>query len=178
MSLYGCVQLYLVQIPYDPMSVYMYKYVCVYLYLYQYSHPCLVSSKALGIEEPEYVHETVYCYCTTPTTTSTTTTAATITTTATNISPDQLRHSKSQQFPLPERRKAPPGKCCPALTHSDYSPTHVRQGRVLPHSIHPCECHRLRSTVDVLFVLERILNANRGYQELVCDWPSRIWCHY
>ena len=31
MSLYGCVQLYLVQIPYDPMSVYMYKYVCVYI---------------------------------------------------------------------------------------------------------------------------------------------------
>ena len=135
MSLYGCVQLYLVQIPYDPMSVYMYKYVCVYLYLYQYSYPCLVSSKALGIEEPEYVLVSVYCYCTTPTTTSTTTTAATITTTATNISPDQLRHSKSQQFPLPERRKAPPGKCCPALTHSDYSPTHVRKGRVLPHSI-------------------------------------------
>ena len=32
MSLYGCVQLYLVQIPYDPMSVYMYKYVCVCIY--------------------------------------------------------------------------------------------------------------------------------------------------
>ena len=105
MSLYRCVQLYLVQIPYDPMSVYMYKYVCVYLYLYQYSYPCLVSSKALGIEEPEYVLETVYCYCTTPTTTSTTTTAATTTTTATNISLDQLRLRKSQQFPLPERWK-------------------------------------------------------------------------
>ena len=50
MSLYRCVQLYLVQIPYDPMSDYMYKYVCVYLYLYQYSYPCLVSSRALGIE--------------------------------------------------------------------------------------------------------------------------------
>ena len=108
---------------------------CVHLYLYQYPYLCPVSSKALGIEEPEYVLVSVYCYCTTPTTTSTTTTAATITTTATNISPDQLRHSKSQQFPLPERRKAPPGKCCPALTHSDYSPTHVRKGRVLPHSI-------------------------------------------
>ena len=44
--------------------------------------------------------------------------------------------------------------------------------------LHPCEGHRLRSTVDVLFVLERILNANRGYEELVCDWPSRIWSHY
>ena len=36
-----CVQLYLVPIPYDPNSVYM----CL----------CLVSSKALGIEGPEYV---------------------------------------------------------------------------------------------------------------------------
>ena len=31
MYMYRCVQLYLVQIPYDPMSVYMYKYVCVYI---------------------------------------------------------------------------------------------------------------------------------------------------
>ena len=42
MSMYRCVQLYLVPIPYDPNSVYM----CL----------CLVSSKALGIEEPEYVY--------------------------------------------------------------------------------------------------------------------------
>ena len=37
MSMYRCVQLYLVPIPYDPNSVYM----CL----------CLVSSKTLGIEE-------------------------------------------------------------------------------------------------------------------------------
>ena len=42
MYMYRCVQLYLVPIPYDPNSVYM----CL----------CLVSSKALGIEEPEYVY--------------------------------------------------------------------------------------------------------------------------
>ena len=41
MSMYRCVQLYLVPIPYDPNSVYM----CL----------CLLSSKALGIEESEYV---------------------------------------------------------------------------------------------------------------------------
>ena len=83
MSLYGCVQLYLVQIPYDPMSVYM--CLCVYLYLYRYSYLCLVSSKALGFEEPEYVLVSVYCYCTTPTTTSRSTTAAITTTTAVTI---------------------------------------------------------------------------------------------
>ena len=44
--------------------------------------------------------------------------------------------------------------------------------------LHPYEGHRLRSTVDVLFVLEPIFEANRGHEELVCDWPSRIWCHY
>ena len=42
MYMYRCVQLYLVPIPYDPNSVYM----CL----------CLVSSKALGIEESEYVY--------------------------------------------------------------------------------------------------------------------------
>ena len=42
MYMYRCVQLYLVPIPYDPNSVYM----CL----------CLVSSKALGIEGPEYVY--------------------------------------------------------------------------------------------------------------------------
>ena len=41
MSMYRCVQLYLVPIPYDPNSVYM----CL----------CLLSSKTLGIEGPEYV---------------------------------------------------------------------------------------------------------------------------
>ena len=71
------------QIPYDPMSVYM--CLCVYLYLYQYSYLCLVSSKALGFEEPEYVLVSVYCYCTTPTTTSRSTTAAITTTTAVTI---------------------------------------------------------------------------------------------
>ena len=75
MSLYGCVQLYLMQIPYDPISD--------------------------------------YCYCTTPTTSSTTTTAAAITTTATNISLDQLRLRKSQQFPLPERWKIATWKMLP-----------------------------------------------------------------
>ena len=42
MSMYRCVLLYLVPIPYDPNSVYM----CL----------CLLSSKALGIEESEYVY--------------------------------------------------------------------------------------------------------------------------
>ena len=72
-----------IQWPYDPMSVYM--CLCVYLYLYQYSYLCLVSSKALGFEEPEYVLVSVYCYCTTPTTTSRSTTAAITTTTAVTI---------------------------------------------------------------------------------------------
>ena len=53
MYMYRCLQLYLVPIPYDPMSVYM--CLCVYLYLYHYLYPCPVSSKALGIEGPEYV---------------------------------------------------------------------------------------------------------------------------
>ena len=47
MSMYRCVQLYLVPIPYDPNSVYM----CL----------CLLSSKALGIEESEYVY--IYFGC-------------------------------------------------------------------------------------------------------------------
>ena len=42
MYMYRCVQLYLVPIPHDPNSVYM----CL----------CLLSSKALGIEESEYVY--------------------------------------------------------------------------------------------------------------------------
>ena len=42
MYMYRCVQLYLVPIPYDPNSVYM----CL----------CLLSSKALGIRESEYVY--------------------------------------------------------------------------------------------------------------------------
>ena len=65
----------------------LYASVCVYvyLYLYQYSYLCLVSSKALGFEEPEYVLVSVYCYCTTPTTTSRSTTAAITTTTAVTI---------------------------------------------------------------------------------------------
>ena len=42
MYMHRCVQLYLVPIPYDPNRVYM----CL----------CLVSSKALGIEGPEYVY--------------------------------------------------------------------------------------------------------------------------
>ena len=83
MYMYRCLQLYLVPIPYDPMSVYM--CLCVYLYLYQYLYLCLVSSKALGFEEPEYVLVSVYCYCTTPPTTSRSTTAAITTTTAVTI---------------------------------------------------------------------------------------------
>ena len=83
MYMYRCLQLYLMPIPYDPMSVYM--CLCVYLYLYQYLYLCLVSSKALGFEEPEYVLVSVYCYCTTPTTTSRSTTAAIATTTAVTI---------------------------------------------------------------------------------------------
>ena len=46
MSMYRCVLLYLVPIPYDPNSVYM----CL----------CLLSSKALGIEESEYVYIYIY----------------------------------------------------------------------------------------------------------------------
>ena len=42
MYMYRCVQLYLVPIPHDPNSVYM----CL----------CLLSSKTLGIEGPEYVY--------------------------------------------------------------------------------------------------------------------------
>ena len=41
MSMYRCVQLYLVPIPHDPNNAYM----CLYL----------LSSKTLGIEGPEYV---------------------------------------------------------------------------------------------------------------------------
>ena len=46
MSMYRCVLLYLVPIPYDPNRVYM----CL----------CLLSSKALGIEESEYVYIYIY----------------------------------------------------------------------------------------------------------------------
>ena len=46
-------------VPYDPTSDYVCP--CVYLYLYQYSYPCPVSSKALGIEGPEYVCEVSGC---------------------------------------------------------------------------------------------------------------------
>ena len=52
--------MYPVPVPYDPKSDYMCP--CVYLYLYQYSYLCLVSNKALGIEEPGYVYVYVSVY--------------------------------------------------------------------------------------------------------------------
>ena len=54
MYMYRCLYLYPVPVPYDPASDYVCP--CVYLYLYQYLYPCPVSSKALGIEGPEYVY--------------------------------------------------------------------------------------------------------------------------
>ena len=72
------------------------------------------SSKALGIEEPEYVLVSVYCYCTTPTTTSTTTTAATITTTATNISPDQTKAQQVSAISTPRTLKSATWKMLPS----------------------------------------------------------------
>ena len=70
-----------------------------------------------------------------PRSSSRSTTAAITTTTAVTILLDQLRHRKSQQSPLPRGCEVPPRKSCPTLNRSGRSPTRVRRGWVLPHSI-------------------------------------------
>ena len=63
------------------------------------------------------------------------TTAAISTTTPVTIFLDHQRHRKSQQSPLPRGCEVPPRKSCPTLNRSGRSPTRVRRGWVLPHSI-------------------------------------------
>ena len=77
----------------------------------------------------------IYCYFMTPTATSRSTAAAIATTTAITILLGHLRHTKSQQSPLPRGGEVLPRKSRPTLNRSGCSPTRVRRGWVPPHSI-------------------------------------------
>ena len=77
----------------------------------------------------------IYCYFMTPTTTSRSTAAAIATTTAITILLGHLRHTKSQQSPLPRGGQVLPRRSRPTLNRSGCSPTRVRRGWVPPHSI-------------------------------------------
>ena len=77
----------------------------------------------------------IYCYFMTPTTTSRSTAAAIATTTAITILLGHLRHTKSQQSPLPRGGQMLPRRSRPTLNRSGCSPTRVRRGWVPPHSI-------------------------------------------
>ena len=67
--------------------------------------------------------------------TSRSTTAAITTTTAITILLGHLRHTKSQQSPLPRGGQVLPRRSRPTLNRSGCSPTRVRRGWVPPHSI-------------------------------------------
>ena len=77
----------------------------------------------------------IYCCFMTLTTTSRSTAAAIATTTAITILLGHLRHTKSQQSPLPRGGQVLRRRSRPTLNRSGCSPTRVRRGWVLPHSI-------------------------------------------
>ena len=89
----------------------------------------------------------IYCYFMTPTTTSRSTAAAIATTTAITILLGHLRHTKSQQSPLPRGGQVLlEGVARPSIAVVVLPLACVEVGFRRIRS-HPCEGHRLRSTV-------------------------------